>query len=259
MASLVRGSTEEPPELHHGSFDWDLVWDEILRQEHINHTRDFTTTIFEQISYLSKQTGIVPPFMDKLRRHVLDRLIKIMLRGGGLHVKEIVDFLFGDDITEQMIRNRIDSLSKDGVIEKYSMGRASYVKLIQNNEFAESEWYLSPEHLKLYLDWRFHLRLGGTDHNLEKLTDELHKIGFKTIGEIDVLIRNSTHVFLQYENEQFSKNYFNSIAATRICIGLNYHKLGRAHDSSFFISDFDKYHVMIKNTFIQSHLSEMVN
>ena len=89
MALLVTGSSNTPYELQHGSFDWELVWDEILRQERINHIRDFTTIIFEQISYLAEHTGIVAPFLDKLRRHVIDRLIKRMLRGGSISIKEI--------------------------------------------------------------------------------------------------------------------------------------------------------------------------
>ena len=102
VAALVPGSPNTPHELQHGSFDWDLVWDEILRQEHINHTKDFTTTIFDQISYLAEQTRIVAPFLDKLRRNVIDRMIKRMLRGGGMSIKEIIELLNGGEIIESI-------------------------------------------------------------------------------------------------------------------------------------------------------------
>ena len=131
MAALVTGSTNTPYELQHGSFDWNLVWDEILRQEHINHTKDFTTTIFYQISYLAEQTEIVAPFLDKLRRHVIDRMIKRMLRGGSISIKEIIELLIGGDITEPMIRNRIDSLEKTEIVNKCSVGRTTYIEIIK--------------------------------------------------------------------------------------------------------------------------------
>lgn len=68
MAALVTGSPNTPHELQHGSFDWNLVFEEILRQEHINQTKDFTPIIFDQISYLAEQTSIVAPFLDKCKK-----------------------------------------------------------------------------------------------------------------------------------------------------------------------------------------------
>ena len=95
MAALVAGSPNTPHELQHGSFDWKLVWDEIQIQERINGIKDFTTIIFDQISYLAEQTSIVAPFLDKLKRHVIDIMIKKLLRGGSISIKEIVDLLNG--------------------------------------------------------------------------------------------------------------------------------------------------------------------
>ena len=136
MAALVTGSPNTPHELQHGSFDWELVLEEILRQEHINHTKDFTPIIFDQISYLAEQTSIVAPFLDKLRRHVVDIMIKRILRGGSMSIKKIIELLNGEDVTEPMIRNRIDSLEKSKTIKKYSVGRTTYVQLIKNNEYS---------------------------------------------------------------------------------------------------------------------------
>ena len=226
MALLVTGSPNTPHELQHGSFDWKLVWDEILRQEHINHTKDFTVMIFDQISYLAEQTGIVAPFLDKLRRHVIDRMIKRMLRGGSMSIKEIVELLEGGDITEPMIRNRIDALEKSETIEKYSVGRTTYVQLIKNNEYPEKDLEITTHRFKTYLDWRFFIRQKQSDQNIEELMEELKELGLQTIGEIDEIIRNSTEILKQYENEQFSKRHFDGVNAVRICIGLHYPELG---------------------------------
>lgn len=258
MAALVTGSPNVPHELQHGSFDWDLVWDEILRQEHINHTRDFTTTIFDQISYLAEQTGIVAPFLDKMRRHVVDRMIKRMLRGGGMSIKEIVELLNGGDITEPMIRNRIDALEKNEIIDKYSTGRTTYVKLLKNNEFAEKELKINIHRLKLYIDWRFYLKQKHSDQKIESLVQELEDLGFQTIGEIDEIIRHSTEILEQYEGEQFSKHYFDGVGSTRICIGMHYPKIGKNRSSNFFISEFEKYYDIVKGKFIPTYPIKMV-
>lgn len=259
MAALVTGSPNVPHELQHGSFDWDLVWDEILRQEHINHTKDFTTTIFDQISYLAEQTRIVAPFLDKLRRNVIDRMIKRLLRGGGMSIKEIIELLNGGDITEPMIRNRIDSLEKTEIIGKYSAGRTTYVKLLKNNEFADKELKINIHRFKLYIDWRFYLRQKQSDQKIQELVDELEKLGFQTIGEIDEIIRNSIETLKEYEKEQFSKHHFDGVGATRICIGMHYPKVGKKRSSKFFISKFEKYYDIVKGRFIPTYPIKMVN
>ncbi len=258
MAALVAGSPHTPHELQHGSFNWELVLEEILRQEHINHTKDFTIIIFEQISYLAEQTGIVAPFLDKLRRHVVDRMIKRMLRGGGMPIKETVELLNGGDITEPMIRNRIDSLEKSETVKKYSVGRTTYVQLIKNNEYSEKELEITIHRFKTYLDWRFPIRQKQSDQNIKELVQEIKELGFQTIGEIDEIIRNSTETLKQYENEQFSKRHFDGVGAVRVCIGLHHSDLGRKHSSKYFISSFGKYNNMAKGKFIPEHPIKMV-
>ncbi len=245
MAALVTGNPNTPHELQHGSFDWDLVWAEILRQEHINHTKDFTTVIFDQISYLAEQTRIVAPFLDKLRRNVIDRMIQRMLRGGGMSIKEIIELLDGGDITEPMIRNRIDSLEKTEIIGKYSAGRITYVKLLKNNEFTDKELKINIHRFKLYIDWRFYLRRKQSDQKIQELVDELEELGFQTIGEIDEILRNSIETLKEYEKEQFTKHHFDGVGATRICIGMCYPKIGKKHSSKFFISNFEKYYDIV--------------
>ena len=258
MATLVRGSLGEPQELQHGSFDWDLVWDEILRQEHINHTKDFTTTIFEQIAYLAQQTDIVAPFLDKLRRHVLDRLIKIMLRGGSVSIKEITELLIGAEITEPMVRNRIDALTKAKIIEKYPVGRATYVRLLKNSEFSETEWAITSHHLENYLSWRFYLRPIPSEKILEEVINELKEMDFKTISELDDIIRNSVDTLIQYEKEHFSKNHFDCVGALRICIGLHYPKINKDQASNFYIYDSMKFNAIAKTKLIPPSAIKMV-
>lgn len=258
MAALVTGSPNTPQELQHGSFDWGLVWEEILRQEHINQTKDFTSTIFDQITYLAEQTGIVAPFLEKLRRHVIDVMIKRLVRGGSMSIKEIVELLHGGDITEPMIRNRTDALEKSEIIQKYSVGRTTYIKLLKNNEYSEKELEINIHRFKIYLDWRFFIRQKQSDQNIQEFIEELQDLGFQTIGEIDEIIRNSTEILKQYENEQFSKRHFDAVGATRICIGLNYPDLGNKRSSKYFLSGFEKYNNIVKGKFIPEHLIKMV-
>ncbi len=258
MAALVTGSPNTPHELQHGSFDWELVWEEILRQEHINHTKDFTTIIFDQITYLAEQTGIVAPFLEKLRRHVIDVMIKRLVRGGSMSIKEILEFLNGGGITEPMIRNRVDALEKSETIQKYSVGRTTYIKLLKNNEYSEKELENNMHRFKIYLDWRFYVRQNQSDQNIQEFVKELQDLGLQTIGEIDEIIRNSTEILKQYEDEQFSKRHFDTVGATRICIGLNYPDLGKERSSKYFLSEFKKYNNIAKGKFIPERPIKMV-
>lgn len=253
MAALVTGSPNTPNELQHGSFDWNMVWTEILKQEHISHAMEFAPTIFEQISYLAEQTGITAPFLDKLRRHVIDRLIKSMLRGGSISIKETVDLLIGADINEPMIRNRIDALEKTEIIEKRSVGRTTHIKLLKDNEFVEKELNINIHRFKTYLDWRFVLRAKQSDQRIQELVEELEGFGFRTIGEIDKIIRNSVEVLKRYEIDQFSHRYFDIVDSTRICVGLNYPEMGARRSSKYFVNTFEKYNKMLKDTFIPRH------
>ena len=249
MAALVKGSLDTAHDLQHASFDWDLVWDEILNQESASPTKNFTPRILEQISYLAEQTGIVAPFLDKLKRHVVDMLIQQLIRGGSMPIKEIVELLNGGDITESMIRNRVDALGKAKIIDKYPKGRATYIKLLKNDAFVERELQINTYRLKRYFDWRFHVSRKSSDLYIQKLVNELRELDFKTIGEIDDVVRNSTEILIQYENEEFSKRHFDIVGATRVCIGLHYPKLGK-NRSKYFISNFEKYNRIARDIFI---------
>ena len=249
MAALVRGSLDTVHELQHASFDWSLVWDEILDQESASPTKIFSADILDQISHLAEQTGIVTPFFDKLKRHVVDLLIHHLIRGGSMSLKEIVELLNGDDITESMIRNRVDALVKVKIIDKYPKGRTTYIKLLKNDAFVEQELQINTYYLKEYLDWRFCVRKKSSNLPIQKLVHELEELEFKTIGEVDDMIRNSTEILIQYENEEFSKCHFDIVGATRVCIGLHYPEIGK-NRSKYFISNFEKYNRMARDIFI---------
>ena len=242
MAALVTGSPNTPVELQHNSFNWESVWDEILRQENLCKTKDLTTTIFEQIAYLAEQTGIKAPFLNKLRRHVIDQMVQRLLRGGGMPIKETVDLLNGGDITELMIRNRIDSLTKSKIIEKYSLEKITHVKLLKHNTFPKNKLQINTHRFKTYLDWRFFMRAKPSDLIIHEFIQELGELEFQTIGEIDEIVKHYTEIFKQYENQQFSAYHFDAVDAIRICIGLHHPKLGKKHSSKYFVNEFDKYH-----------------
>ena len=251
MASLVAGNDQtETGGSEHAPFDWDLVWDEILRQEAIDDTRGFTVNIFNQISYLTERTGIISPFSDRLRIRVVDQMIRRVLLGESMLVKEVVDLLNGADITEQMIRNRIDSLEKNTVIKKHQVGRMTRIQLLQNNKFPKPEQKINRHRLKRYLDWRFHMRKKPLEQSIQELAADLKKFGFDTIGKLDEMIMHATEVLRQYELEQFSKRYFNEVGAARICIGVCHGAFGKSPRSVFFISEFDKYHGLLEKEFI---------
>ena len=65
MEKLSQGSLNQPREFEHGKFDWDEVWREIIHQEKMNPLRELTLPIFDQISLLAEQTGIVVPILEK--------------------------------------------------------------------------------------------------------------------------------------------------------------------------------------------------
>ena len=111
---------------------------------------------------------------------------------------------------------------------------------------------------KTYLDWRFYIRQKQSDQNIEELVQEIKELGFQKIGKIDEVIKNSTEVLKQYENEQFSKLHFDGVGAVRICIGLHYSDLGQKRSSKYFISEFDKYNNLARDRFIPEYTIKMV-
>lgn len=220
MALLVRGGSHQPTGYQHGMFDWDVVWKEMLLQERMNHLRDFTEDVFQQLSLLSEQTGITAPFLDKFKRHVLNRLIRRMLRGGPQPLSQVVDLLVGGDISDKTVRNRIDALERDGTLSKRRAGRDVDLSLTRMPVFPESSWGISPENLEIYLDWRFPHREKSPDRTIREFSDELAGFGYADIGEIDEIALKALSAALLYESEQLPKTRLTATALARICIKL---------------------------------------
>lgn len=100
-----------------GNFDWEIVWKELMRQEHDTKT-NFSSSILESLDDLREQTGINSPFYNRLRKQALDNEIKNIVRENPIPLEGIIEYLEGGDITEKMIRNRIDYLQKTKHLKK---------------------------------------------------------------------------------------------------------------------------------------------
>ena len=240
MAALVESSGIQPQKFQHGPFDWDVVWEEILYQERTNHIRDSTFDIFDQITVLAEQTGIRAPFLGKLRRHVIDKMIKRLIRDGRKQLSEIVSLLTGGDISEQMIRNRVDALERSGNITKFFMRNSVFIRSSLVSLFQERDLATGLKVVKTYLAWRFPSREGSTDRPIHELSDELNVAGYKNIGAVDDDIAESLDLFYEYELEECDSKA-NQVDAARVCIGLANHKLAQDRASYFHIHNYERY------------------
>lgn len=220
MAKLSQGSLNQPREFEHGKFNWDEVWEEIVHQEKINPMCELTTSIFEQISLLAEQTGVVAPILDKLRRHVIEQLILRLVRGGRRPLKEIVSMLVGGDIYEQMIRNRIDALVKDGTIRKHTIGKKVFVTFVYMPHFPYKDWQTTSENVEAYLNWRFPTREQSACSTIQKFADEMVALGYNSIGHVDDIIVKHIDRSLDYESQYFPKEDQKSVGAARACMRL---------------------------------------
>lgn len=79
-----------------------------------------------------------------------------------------------------------------------------------------------------------------------ELVNESYELKFRTIGDIDDVIRSSTKALKEYEYDEFSKNHFDAVEAARVSIGLNDSEIGKDH-SRYFVNNFKKYNDMIKH------------
>ena len=102
-------------------FNWKIVWDEMTSQERDTRT-NFSSLILESMDYLHEQTGILPPFYKRLVRRALDHEIKAIVRENLIPLESLVDLLKEGDITEKMIRNRIDYLEQTDHLTKINQG-----------------------------------------------------------------------------------------------------------------------------------------
>ena len=242
MAALVKLSGIQLQKFQHGSFDWDMVWEEILYQEqqHTSHICDSTLMIFEQITVFAEHTGIHVPFLEKLRRRAIDRMVERLVWDGKKLLSEIVSLLTDRDISGQMIRNRVDALERSGSITKFFVAKNAFVRLSQASMFEERDLATSPDAVKTYLAWRFPSREGSTDRPIHELSDELNVAGYKNIGAVDDDIAESLDLFYEYELEECDSKA-NQVDAARVCVGLANHKLAQNRTSYFHIHNYERY------------------
>lgn len=233
MAILAQATTNQPQKYQHWIFDWEIVWDELLYQEDMNHLRDFTADVFQQISLLAEQTNVVAPFLEKLRRHVIDRLVKKLIRGGKMPLKRIVFLLTGADISAQMIRNRVDALGRKKIIQKQTIENEVYVVLTTPTLFREKDWEINYENMKIYLDWRFPLREYSTDRVINQFVSEVISLGYDLIGKLDEDIVKSINELFDYEKEKSPHKELKKVGAALACLEISNPALGNSRTTNF--------------------------
>src|SRR5206468_8117517 len=109
--------------VQHGihSFDWTVVWDELVKQDS-DLRKNFYNLFWDGLEDFLQKTGIKPPFYRKLVQFAIDELIcKIVVQRSPAYLDELIGYLQGDDISEQMIRNRIRSLQKKKLIRESTL------------------------------------------------------------------------------------------------------------------------------------------
>lgn len=116
MAALINPNYFQSDGYQQTDFDWEIVWDEILNSE--SSIQNFIETVYENIEWLIQQTGIKSPIRNKLQRLFLDKQINKLLCKDSISIKFIVEQLIDERISEQTIRNRIDALVKQNILEK---------------------------------------------------------------------------------------------------------------------------------------------
>jgi len=240
MATLVRMNYVGNNEFQQRTFDWDIVWEEIRNQENENNIQTFTEIIADNIEYLSEQTGIIPPFETKLQRYALDIKITSLLRGGKISLKQLVTLLMDDDNTEQTLRNRIDALVKNEIIQK-STGKDVIVSLTHQQTYNQKDLKVTGQTLDDYLQWRFRLLEPSTSTKYEIVSQEFGAIGIDTIGKLDDIIIKSLDAMQEYANVYHSEIKLRQIGASRLCIGLHNPNLGRNPNSVYYISKYDQF------------------
>lgn len=110
-----------------GNFNWEIVWEELIDQEHLTRM-NFSSLVLDSLDYLHEQTNIRSPFYKKLISRVLDHEISKIVRDKEMPLSGIIELLEGNDITEKIIRNRIDYLERKKHIKKIKKGDQVFVQ-----------------------------------------------------------------------------------------------------------------------------------
>ncbi len=241
MATLARMNYASNNQFQQRTFDWDIIWEEIMNQENENNIQTFTEIIADNIEYLSEQTGIIPPFRTKLQRYALDIKITSLLRGGKISLKQLVNLLISDDNPEQTLRNRIDALVKNDVIKKESTRKEVIVSLVHQQTYNQKDLKVTGQTLDDYLQWRFRLLEPSTPTRYEIVSQEINAIGIDTIGKLDDIIIKSLDAMQEYANVYHSEIKLRQIGAARLCIGLYNPILGKNSNSVYYISNPERF------------------
>lgn len=110
-----------------GNFDWNIVWSELVAQEKDTKV-NFSSMLLDTLDYLAERTGIKAPFLKQLVRRVLDKEIFKLIRMKEVSLKETINSLQFTDISEKLIRNRIDALEKKGFLKKVNADNEVYLE-----------------------------------------------------------------------------------------------------------------------------------
>lgn len=163
-----------------GGFDWEMVWKELIRQEHDTKT-NFSSFILESLDDLHEQTGINSPFYKRLRKRALDSEIKGIIRENPIHLEGLIELLEGGDITEKMIRNRVDYLQKTRYLKKIRKENQIFVEAerkINLNVYSKNPVDYNSRMKKYIITYSKQLQLSKdtTEHAL-KCVDRITEMG----------------------------------------------------------------------------------
>ena len=205
---------------HKQNFDWSIVWNELLKQVQMNPISKLANNIFDSIETLDQQFQINTQFRDKLCRYVVDHDIVRLLMDNSLHIKEIVVYLKNEDqISEQFIRNRINSLVNSKIIKKILVNKKIKVQLVKQIFLEQCNLTINKKNLIRYLRWRFPLRGTGSDTSYDKFAHKLVRLGFNNINQIDVAVVKSTQTLHKFESQNKDEK-LNDLDALQMCVKL---------------------------------------
>ena len=211
MAALVRGLSALPGVRY--AFDWDVVRDEVMRQEAANPLGCPTETAFNQISDMADYAGLEVPIVKWLRTHVVDRRILEYARGGWCPLSWVVGVIRGGDISEKDVRNRVYSLLKRGILYRKAHGRT--VLLCGAERFPMPGWEISGSTVSEYLRWRFPHQYAASSDDAADLAGRLMSKGFRSMGDVDAGVAER----LPRMPPPDHMNPPNAIDAARRCVG----------------------------------------
>jgi hypothetical protein len=89
----------------------------------------FSNTFLDSLDDIYDHKGIRAPFYKQLVGRVLDYEINRRIRDGPLSLKDLISELKGNDISEKMIRNRIDYLERMKQISKFRGGNPVFYNI----------------------------------------------------------------------------------------------------------------------------------